>query len=371
MKKYFCRTACIVVLCQLLISGISQAQTVDSSKSMVFPPEKNSNEVKPKRSRLEGIASLSMGTYSGFRSDGTYASVLQPNIGFEFLAEPAGSLLFLLGGHVGISNPVTTGISFGLRQPIGISQNPDLKVFGDLGILFFDDAALVGPIKYGARLAFGVRTIGSLNIEYRLAGEWRGIGSADSLNGFHTHALWWIGAEVGIAFSLLRESKAIMRKDSLRASLRYIASHEELEEFDAVSSDQKLDQWLDRFWRIRDLTPQTKLNEARREFEKRSESANRMFPSPHRLGVLTDPGRAMVIYGAPDVSETEHSTIDDRVEYMIWVYNSRVRDVSFATFIFESSNYQPDWRQIYSNVPGELTGQLPQGIPVRMLKWIQ
>jgi GWxTD domain-containing protein len=266
---------------------------------------------------------------------------------------------------------VTTGISFGLRQPIGISQNPELKVFGDLGILFFDDAALLGPIKYGARLAFGARTIGSLNFEYRLAGEWRGVASGDSLNGFRTHTLWWIGAEVGIAFSLLKESKAIGRKDSVRASLRYIASHEELEEFDAVFSDQKLDQWLDRFWRIRDLTPQTKINEARSEFEKRSESANRTFSKPNRLGVLTDPGRVMVIYGMPDVSEKEHSLYDDRVEYMIWVYNSRIRDVPFATFIFESSDYKPDWQQKYSNVPGELTGSVPLGLPPQMQKWIQ
>jgi GWxTD domain-containing protein len=371
MKKYFYHTGCIIVLCQFLFFGNSlQAQASDSSKSIVFGATTRAESPKPKNSRLEGIASISIGSYSGFRSDGYYASMVQPNIGFEFLAEPGDGLHLLLGGHIGISNPVTTGISFGWRAPINISQNPDVKIFGDLGILFFDDAALLGPLKYGARLAFGVRTLGAINFEYRLAGEGRGTAS-DSIDGYRTRFLWWIGAEVGIAFSLVSDSKPLSRKDSLHASLHYIASSEEMDELDAISSDTKMDQWLDRFWRVRDITPDTKLNEARIEYEKRVETANRMFSGSKRLGILTDPGRVMAIYGLPDIEDKDHSTYDSRTQYMLWVYSGRVRDVSFATFIFELTDNQITWQQLYSNVPGEITGFVPRGIPVRMVKWIQ
>lgn len=371
MKRNFYLTGCILVLCQFLFFGFSlYAQTADSSRSLVFSAVKNPVEVRPKESRLDGIASLGLGTYGGFRSDGYYATFLQPNIGIEFLAEPAGSLHLLLGGHIGISNPLTVGIAFGLREPLDISKNPDLKIFTDFGILFFNDSSLSNQIGYGVRIAFGARTLGTLNFEYRLAGEWRG-SSSRYIEGNRPRQLWWVGAEVGIAFSLVRDSKPILRKDSIRSALHYIATDEELDELDAVVSDTKLDQWLDRFWRVRDLTPDTKLNEARIEYEKRVDAANRMFSRRGHLGILTEPGRVMAIYGAPDVSETDHAMDDNQIQYMTWVYTGRLRDVSFATFIFETSHNRFDWKQIYSNVPGELSGSVPQSLPARMWKWVQ
>ncbi|MDP4229408.1 MAG: GWxTD domain-containing protein [Bacteroidota bacterium] len=358
------------VLCHLLLLGsVLHAQTEDSSKSMIFSANRFTGS-GPKHSRLDGIASLSIGTYHGFRSDGLYSTTLQPSVGFEFLAEPGGSLHLLLGGHVGFSDPVTTGVSFGLRIPTEISKKPDLNVFTDIGILFFDDAAFSGPIKYGARIAFGARTIGDVDMEYRLAGEWRGMATGDSIEGYHTHALWWIGAEVGVAFSLVRHAKPLSRKDSLRAALRYIATHEEMDDFDAASSDEMLDRFLDRFWKIRDLTPSTKLNESRIEFERRVETANRMFSRSRHLGVTTDAGRVMTIYGQPDVIESQHSSYDEGAEYMVWVYSGRLKNMSFATFLFERSNRWPDWEQIYSNVPGEISGPAPQDLSPLLARWI-
>lgn len=376
MNKNINRIAGIVVLCHFFLSGFSlHAQTSDSSKSLVFSAVKNPIEVRPKESRLDGIASIGLGTYGGLRSDGYYATFVQPNIGVEFLAEPVGSLHLLLGGHIGISNPVTVGIAFGLREPIDISKNPDLKIFTDFGILFFNDSSLSSPIGYGVRVAFGARTLGTLNFEYRLAAEWRG-SSSRSIQGNGTKQLWWVGAEVGIAFSLVRDNKPVLRKDSIRAALHYIATSEEMDDLDAIFSDSKMDQWLDRFWRIRDLTPDTKLNEARIEYEKRVDAANRMFTRRGHLGILTEPGRVMAIYGVPDVEDREHALDDPEVphsdiQYMLWVYKGRVREATFATFIFETSNSSSDWKQIYSNVPGELTGIIPQNIPSIMTRWIQ
>jgi len=368
-KASFLYAGCIVVLLQFFFCGLTvRAQTTDSLKLIVFNPSLNSAEQRPIESRLGGIASLNVGTYSGFHDQGHYASFIQPNIGFEFLAEPGGFLHLLLGARIGFLNVITTGISFGIREQI-YSAKPDLKLFSDLGILFFNDAESFGQPKYGVRLAFGARTSGSINLEYRFAGEWRGIAS-DSVDGYKNRLLWWIGAEVGIAFSLVGESKPITRKDSLHASLRYIASGDELDELDQISSNTKLDQWLDRFWRIRDISPDTKINEARIEFEKRVERANGLFSTPKQLGVLTDPGRAMVIYGIPDIEDEDVSVIDNRVRYKLFVYNGRVRDVSFAAFLFRTPSSQTNWQQVYSSVPGEISGGYPNGLPPRMGKWI-
>jgi GWxTD domain-containing protein len=371
MRRLFLCLCIVIVLCQLYcIENILRAQTPDSSKSIVFAPKEGAEAPKPKSSRLEGIVSIGVGPYSGFRNDGYYASMIQPTAGFEFLAEPGDGLHLLFGGHIGISDPVTSGFSFGWRAPLHLTSNPDLKIFSDLSILVFDDAALTGPLKYGARVTFGARTIGPVDLEYRLAGEWRGIGS-DSIDGGKTRVLWWIGAEVGIAFSLVNDHKPLSRKDSLQASIHYIATHEEMDDLEAITSDAKLDDWLDRFWRVRNITPGSKANDARIEYEKRVEAANRMFSASNHLGILTDPGRVLAIYGFPDIEDKDHSLFNSRTEYMLWVYSGRLRDVTFAVFIFKSKDQKNTWDQVYSNVPGEITGNPPAGLPVRMSKWIQ
>jgi len=360
----------ILVLCHFMLNGSLLAQQVDSSKAIVFNPNKNAVSAEPIASRLEGVANLGVGSFSGFKLDGHYASFLQPTIGFEFLAEPGDGLHLLFGGHLGISNPITAGFSFGIRAPLNITNNLEVKCFTDLGILFFDDAGFAHDIKYGARIAFGARTIGAIDFEYRLAGEWRGAAS-DSIDSYRKRQLWWVGAEIGIAFSLVSDTKPFTLKDSLRASLHYIATSEEMDELEAITSDAKLDNWLEHFWRVRDLTPDTKLNEARIEYEKRVEAANRMFSTPRRLGILTDPGRVFALYGVPNVNETDHAENDNRIQYMLYVYSGRIRDVSFGTFLFSTSNSRSGWEQIYSNVPGELSGRVPGTLPPRFYQWIQ
>jgi len=371
MKRIFLYPA-VFVLCQFFLIYAAHGQAADSSKtdsskSMVFAANKSTEPLPPKRGNFGAIVSVNLGVYNGFHDEGIYSSFLQPNLGFEFLAEPAGSLNILLGAHVGFLNVITTGISFGLREPINVHK-PDLKLFGDISLLFFDDAEFFGPLKYGALLAFGARAIGSVDVEYRLAGEWRGIGS-DSADGYRNRPLWWIGAEIGIAFSLTKESKSLSRKDSLHAALHYISSGTEMDEMDGISSDAKLDQWVDRFWRMRDLTPDTKLNEARIEYEKRVEMANELFSTPGHLGILTEPGRVLAVYGISDVQLQDHSIYDDRVQYLLYVYNGRLRDVTFAVFLFRRTA-AGEWRQVYSNVPGEVSGGSLTGLPLQMQRWI-
>ncbi len=370
MKKYFSIPVFFGVLCQFCIFANSlYSQQKDSSKSMVFVDSKTSENLTPSGPRFGGIVSANFGAYSGFHDIGLYSSILQPNLGIEFLAEPGGPLGFLIGARFGVLSSVTTEVSVGLRDQIA-TPNRDIRLFGDLSIIFFHDAGFIGPYKYGARLAFGARTLGNLDIEYRLAGEWRGKGF-DSIDGYRSRMLWWVGAEVGIGFSLFRVSKPLTRKDSLHAALQYIASGEEMEDLDSQSSDERLDRWLDRFWRIRDLTPDTKLNEARIEYEKRVEEANRIYSHGKTLGIQTDPGRVLAIYGQPDLIDEDHSAYNDQEKYILWIYYGRLKTFSFATFLFANTSSTNNWQQIYSNVAGELGGYIPDGLPKRLRSKIE
>src|SRR5690348_10873840 len=135
MSRQVARIVVSIVLCQF-ISLVASAQQTDTS--IVFPARNNPPETEKSKSRLSGIFSASVGPFSGFRNDGHYANFIQPNLGFDFLAEPGGIHL-LLGAKLGISNPLTTEVLFAFRQPLGIGDPKSLTVFTDIGLLFFND----------------------------------------------------------------------------------------------------------------------------------------------------------------------------------------------------------------------------------------
>jgi GWxTD domain-containing protein len=200
----------------------------------------------------------------------------------------------------------------------------------------------------------------------RLAGENRGRrsppGHDDPLK-----PLYWIGLEGGVNFSLLSSTRGLTHKDSLRAGLRHILSSQELSEFDATT-EESIDTWYERYWQQKDLTPRTPLNEAREEFESRVQFANSKFGRLKRMGVETDRGRIVVVYGRPNYIETGEASSEIST-YELWVYENRVRGYQGALFLFESG-YTGEYRQIYSNVVGEITGALPATTPNRIFKTI-
>ena len=104
-------------------------------KRKVYEETKNPEKPEQERSHLGAIATIGAGPYTGFHDGGKYGSFFQPNLGFEFLAEPQGSLHFLLGGHIGFVNAFTTGISFGLTYGVALVA---LKVFLPEEMLLID-----------------------------------------------------------------------------------------------------------------------------------------------------------------------------------------------------------------------------------------
>jgi GWxTD domain-containing protein len=366
MSQFFIR-ASFRVLCQLLLFVfLSDAFAQIPDTAVTFKGSQLKHEPEKTKRKLECVITGGIGPYSGF-NNGEYKTFLQPSAGFDFIANPGDFVNLLFGAHLGLSDPLTTGVLLGVRQPFFEGNEGESKLFGDLALLIFDEAERIAPLGVGVHAAIGGRTNSFLELEYRIAGEYRGQGSASG-DGTNAKTLWWIGIEAGVAFSLSSSKTVFTHKDSLRAALLNIANAEEIAEFDAIFSSYHVDEWLDQFWAKRDLTPDTYRNEAREEYERRVREANARFSRPKRLGVSTDPGRVLTLYGNPDYIEQATSVTDESYKYYLWVYTNRVRDVAPALFLFEVSGIR-DWYQAYSNVPGEQTGTLPAGLPATMRKW--
>ncbi|MEP7235857.1 MAG: GWxTD domain-containing protein [Ignavibacteriota bacterium] len=360
MERIFLRHAFFVLLQLALFFSLAGAQQADTAKPPVAGST-YSSVFQQKRNGLEGIFSAGFGTYSGFHDKGQFSTFIQPTLAFEFLANAGGDFRLLLGARIGVLKAFTTGVNLGLRFPLS-NWDSERKLFADVSLLFFDDAEFERSLKYGTRLAFGGRTSGDIDLEYKLVAEYRGT-DADSVDGLRKRTLWWFGAEVGVAFSFIGETRTISRKDSLRASLRYIATSDEMDELNELSSDAKIDHWLDRFWGSREFAGYASEGGYRTEYERRVDAANRMFSRTKVLGVLTDPGRVIAIYGTPDMERSEYSEVNNRNRYMVWNYIARMRGVPVATFLFRRTDGEPDWQEVYSNLAGETSGGIPADLP--------
>lgn len=289
---------------------------------------------------------------------------IQPTVNAEFYAQT--SILDLMAGvHVGFGKFVTKSLSVGFRFPL--SDAPNAMAL-DAGLLFFDAGRADQAFSTGVRAAL-VGRFPEAHIEYRAAGE---------LREFLGQALRaWAGIEVGFFFNLARENIRVpSRKDSLLASLSYIATASELEALQASENDEDLDSVVGRFWRARDLTPATPINEARLEYEARIRRADSNFTIARRMGVATDQGRVLLLYGDPDRIESAHSTVEPERRYQLWVYQGRVKGYGTAFFLFRSNasgidaERHGEFRQVYANLPSEPTEPLPQDLPTSLRNYI-
>ena len=349
----------VSVLWQLLFSSLCLAQ---QDSTITFEPTTGTaKKEQPAPRVLEGILTLGIGPYEGYH-DGEFRTRPLPDIGFDFVARPAGINL-VFGGKVGLGIPISTGVHLGLRETLS-QLNERTSIFGEAAFLFFDDSIRFEPVGVGFRGVIGSRVEWTPSIEARLAGEYRG----KRLVGLEERTIWWMGLEVGAAFTLSSEATPLTHKDSVRAAIVYIAQPDEIAEFDALRSSGALEFWLEQFWRKRDITPSSPINENRREYESRVRRANARYSRPKRLGIETDVGRVLAIYGEPDATENEYSVYDANYRYELWVYRGRVKNIPTALFLFEVSD-PLGWRQIYSNVPGELSGPIPSYLPKKMRVW--
>ncbi len=85
--------------------------------------------------------------------------------------------------------------------------------------------------------------------------------------------------------------------------IRYIATDEELGEYVELTPGQRAE-WLEAFWKRRDPTPDTPVNEYKLEHYKRLRYAEKKFGWGKKPGWKTDRGKVFVKYGPPNDIES-------------------------------------------------------------------
>jgi len=108
--------------------------------------------------------------------------------------------------------------------------------------------------------------------------------------------------------------------DDLFAVSRYLASGVELKEWERLINYHDKQVFLFHFWRARDVTPDTPINEYKEEYMRRAEAANELFYSLNRKGFATDRGRIHCLYGQPSDIERFPGEFELK-PYEIWRYD--------------------------------------------------
>ncbi len=88
-----------------------------------------------------------------------------------------------------------------------------------------------------------------------------------------------------------------------RGPVQYIMSNEEKAAWKALQTDADADAFIELFWARRDPTPATPRNEFREEFDASVKAADSQFSHARKKGSMTDPGRVLIVFGAPTTAK--------------------------------------------------------------------
>jgi GWxTD domain-containing protein len=158
-----------------------------------------------------------------------------------------------------------------------------------------------------------------------------------------------------------------------RDEIEYLATTEELGEYDALEPEAKRRLLVD-FWKARDPNPATPENEFRVEWIERFDYANDNFTTPTQPeGWKSEQGRIFLVYGRPDETDPHPMDSAGGMPWVAWVYE-QFEAVGRVVFVFvDNSGGFGSYRLVHSNVPGEMRnpnwwseaglGQAPPSIP--------
>jgi GWxTD domain-containing protein len=113
----------------------------------------------------------------------------------------------------------------------------------------------------------------------------------------------------------------------LNEDVAYIITSEERKVFLQLTTDAEREQFVERFWMVRDPTPATVENEFRDEHYRRIEYANKHFSS-RVPGWKTDRGRVYISYGPPDEIDSHPQAESWRYRFIEGLGNNAV--IEFA-----------------------------------------
>lgn len=117
-------------------------------------------------------------------------------------------------------------------------------------------------------------------------------------------------------FSVMSEEEL----DDKFAMAKYIASSEEISQWEKLTTLESKRQFLYKFWYVRNPDRLSPYNEAKDRYYERVNLANQRYSSNRVPGWKTDRGRVLLIYGEPSEIERFPNEMDS-YPYEIWHYN--------------------------------------------------
>jgi GWxTD domain-containing protein len=138
--------------------------------------------------------------------------------------------------------------------------------------------------------------------------------------------------------------------EDLFAASRYLATSIEIKEWGRLSKSHDKQVFLYHFWRARDVTPDTPINEYKEEYMRRAEVANELYYALNRKGIATDRGRIFCLYGQPSDIERFPGEFELK-PHEIWRYDHVEGGV---IFVFADLFGFSDMTLVHSTKRGEL-----------------
>ncbi len=138
--------------------------------------------------------------------------------------------------------------------------------------------------------------------------------------------------------------------DDVFDKCKYIASEREIEQYEKLDSLNIKRDFLYRFWRSRDLEPETDRFEFKEQYFDRVEHCNNKFGSFNKKGYKTDRGRVYLMLGEPDQVDMFPNETDKK-PYEVWYYNTIEGGV---LFVFGDLTGYNDYELLSSTKRGEI-----------------
>jgi GWxTD domain-containing protein len=146
-------------------------------------------------------------------------------------------------------------------------------------------------------------------------------------------------------FAVRWSAAGLLKNDYKRAvdQLAYLASGDEIKNLRKLENYDERVAAFNAFWQKRDPIPETAENEARVEFYRRIDVANKRFTYVGLEGWRTDRGRIYTQFGEPDQYD-DYPFVPDGYPYQEWHY---YRDGRYRRFTFVDRTLDGDYRLIY------------------------
>jgi GWxTD domain-containing protein len=131
----------------------------------------------------------------------------------------------------------------------------------------------------------------------------------------------------------------------------YIVTDAEREQYKALKDIEAKRKYMYEFWKKRDQSPITPINEFKLAYFDRFKYANQHFKYDFNEGWQTDRGRIYIVYGKPDDVE-RYPFEADRRAYEIWKYDNVEGGVDFV--FVDTGNATGDYSLVHSTARNEL-----------------